>query len=178
MNGGYRYLMYCLDAPKIVRQTLATAVASTALVAGTQYSIVSVGTSNFTLAGAETNTVGCIFTATGATAGNGTAQAEVNTSSLIGNLQQPYTYGGATSKMLRDPYDIFTDSVHFPMSSVIGAGSTTADQSTLTVGQIILSNNSSALALSLDWTVEAFGYSAKDVNGLVENRQLVLRMSL
>lgn len=41
------------------------------MVAGTSYKIYSVGTSNFTLVGAASNTVGTIFTATGPTTGGG-----------------------------------------------------------------------------------------------------------
>ena len=42
-------------------------------VIGTNYTIVSIGTTDFTLVGASSNTVGVIFTATGAGAGSGTA---------------------------------------------------------------------------------------------------------
>lgn len=44
-----------------------------AFVVGNDYQIVSVGTTNFTLIGASANTVGVIFTATGAGTGTGTA---------------------------------------------------------------------------------------------------------
>lgn len=52
-------------------------VAATALVAGKQYVIEFVGTTNFTLIGAASNTVGLLFTATGPGAGGttGTVQA-------------------------------------------------------------------------------------------------------
>ena len=42
-------------------------------IAGQQYKIVSVGSTNFTLIGADSNTVGTIFTATGPGSGSGTA---------------------------------------------------------------------------------------------------------
>jgi hypothetical protein len=51
-------------------------VAATALVAGTIYQILTVGTSDFTLVGASANTVGTIFTATGATTGTGTVSGQ------------------------------------------------------------------------------------------------------
>ncbi len=54
------------------------AVASTALVTGKSYKIVSAGTSNFTLVGAANNNVGTVFTATGTTAGTGTAAPSAN----------------------------------------------------------------------------------------------------
>ena len=47
-------------------------VDATALVTGTVYQILTVGTSDFTLVGASANTVGTIFTATGTTTGTGT----------------------------------------------------------------------------------------------------------
>lgn len=47
-------------------------VNATAMVAGQVYRILTVGTSNFTLAGATANTVGTVFTATGTTTGTGT----------------------------------------------------------------------------------------------------------
>lgn len=47
-------------------------VIATALVAGTTYKIVALGTTNFTLVGAAANVVGTTFVATGAGAGTGT----------------------------------------------------------------------------------------------------------
>ena len=51
-------------------------VAATALVAGTIYQILTVGTSDFTLVGASDNTVGTVFTATGTTTGTGTVSGQ------------------------------------------------------------------------------------------------------
>ena len=51
-------------------------VAATALVTGTVYQILTVGTSDFTLVGASSNTVGTIFTATGTTTGTGTVSGQ------------------------------------------------------------------------------------------------------
>ena len=48
-------------------------IAADSLVAGEQYKIETVGTTAFTSVGADSNTVGTIFTATGATVGTGTA---------------------------------------------------------------------------------------------------------
>lgn len=48
-------------------------VAPTALVVGQQYRILTVGTTNWTLVGAASNTVGAVFVATGTTTGTGTA---------------------------------------------------------------------------------------------------------
>ena len=50
--------------------------AATALVAGTTYQILTVGTTDFTLVGASANTVGVIFTATGVGTGTGTVSGQ------------------------------------------------------------------------------------------------------
>lgn len=49
----------------------ASGITAPNMVAGTSYKIYSVGTSNFTLVGAASNTVGTVFTATGSTTGSG-----------------------------------------------------------------------------------------------------------
>jgi hypothetical protein len=48
-------------------------IAATALVNGTNYTITTIGTTDFTLVGAASNTVGLVFSATGAGTGSGTA---------------------------------------------------------------------------------------------------------
>ena len=51
-------------------------VAATALVTGTVYQILTVGTSDFTGVGASANTIGTVFTATGTTTGTGTVSGQ------------------------------------------------------------------------------------------------------
>jgi len=51
----------------------ATTATAGAFIVGRRYKIVTVGTTNYTLIGAASNTVGVIFTATGAGSGTGTA---------------------------------------------------------------------------------------------------------
>lgn len=60
----------------------ATAIAATVLSASTQYVIETVGTTDFTLIGAASNTVGLVFTASGAGTGTGTAKPYVTTSTF------------------------------------------------------------------------------------------------
>jgi hypothetical protein len=60
----------------------AIAIAATALSASTQYVIETVGTTDFTLIGAASNTVGVVFTATGAGTGTGTAKPYVTTATF------------------------------------------------------------------------------------------------
>ena len=50
--------------------------AATALVSGTIYQILTVGTTDFTTVGASANTVGTVFTATGAGTGTGTVSGQ------------------------------------------------------------------------------------------------------
>ena len=59
-----------------------SSVAATALVAGRTYVIVSLGTTDFTLVGAENNTIGTSFIATGAGAGTGTTYGSGGTYTL------------------------------------------------------------------------------------------------
>jgi hypothetical protein len=61
-------------------------VAAGAFVVGIPYKIAVVGTTNFTLIGASANTVGTIFTATGAGSGTGTATTEPHSGSMPGRL--------------------------------------------------------------------------------------------
>jgi hypothetical protein len=65
-------------------------VASTALVAGQQYVIATLGSSNFQLAGSSANTVGTYFIASGTTTGTGTAWALNGRTAWLQYGLQPY----------------------------------------------------------------------------------------
>jgi hypothetical protein len=56
-----------------IRGSITSTVTAGSFVVNTAYTITSIGTTDFTLIGASSNTVGVIFTATGAGAGSGTA---------------------------------------------------------------------------------------------------------
>jgi hypothetical protein len=159
LAGGFRYLICAVDAPKYTQQTLVT-VNATAMVTGQTYTILTVGTTNWTSIGAAVATIGCVFVknATAGT-GNGTGSQEVNTSILIGNGQYPNQTG-----FLRDPYDIRTDIPHIPFSAVLVTTNTPqpADPSSVAVSGIAISGNSGTVSPTLDWTVEAIGYSANN----------------
>jgi hypothetical protein len=71
-------------------------VASTALSAGTTYIIHATGTSNFVNAGALTNVIGAVFTATGTTTGNGTAQVFDTTKSNYNTALGAYAGTGTS----------------------------------------------------------------------------------
>jgi len=74
-----------LSANLLPTSTVATTVAAGAIVVGTKYRIVSVGTTDWTLIGAASNTVGVVFTATAVGTGSGTASVEVEGSNYKGD---------------------------------------------------------------------------------------------
>lgn len=73
-----------------------TIVNAGSFVVGEIYEIVSVGTTDFTLIGAASNTVGLIFTATGVGSGTGTASnlKIVNSPNAVREIDFPNPYGG------------------------------------------------------------------------------------
>ena len=88
--GGIRFyttFANAINGGKTNAETLAeiSTIAATALVAGTVYRIVTVGTSNFTSVGAAINAVGTVFTATGATTGTGTVVAAIPIKVVVQN---------------------------------------------------------------------------------------------
>ena len=68
---------YVTDAPYMNMTASTTPSAATSLIVGNSYVITSLGTSNFTLAGASANKVGIQFIATSTTTGTGTATAAI-----------------------------------------------------------------------------------------------------
>jgi len=107
-------------------------------IVGTSYQIQSVGTTDFTLIGASSNTVGVIFTATGAGSGTGTAGvgygdyfspspdyltlSSGDTSSLVPNLAIVFsapTFGGITANKYYYVSSII-DPTTFTISETIG----------------------------------------------------------
>jgi hypothetical protein len=92
---------------------LSTSVAAGAFVVGSIYSIESVGSTNFTSIGASANTIGVIFTATGAGSGSGTAF----------NTEKRYTVNG-TINSDQDPSDVLRDLAGAMAGSVVDTGGT------------------------------------------------------
>ena len=82
-----------LSANLLPTTTAASVVVATALVAGTKYRIVTVGTTDFTLIGASANTVGVVFTATAVGLGTGTASVEIDGTSYKGDGFYNYSDG-------------------------------------------------------------------------------------
>lgn len=69
-------------------QSYGSAVTAGSFVVGVEYEIVSVGTTNFTLIGAASNTVGVSFTATGVGSGTGTASPATGRGFDVTNLDK------------------------------------------------------------------------------------------
>jgi hypothetical protein len=61
----------------VLASTVGATVTAGSFVVGTQYTILTVGTTSFTAIGASANTVGVVFTATGVGSGTGTATTNV-----------------------------------------------------------------------------------------------------
>lgn len=163
LAGKFRYLICAVDSPKTTQQTLANRTVTlllNQLVTGNTYVIATLGTGvNWTSIGAAVAIVGCVFVYNGVvTTGTlGVATEEVSTSILIGNLQTP-----EQTTFLRDPYDIYTDIPHVPFNSVTGASKNPqpADISNVAVSKIVIGSTSGTINPTLDWTVEACGYSS------------------
>jgi len=83
-----------LDFSTITLAAAPGVYAATAIVPGTTYTILSIGTTNFTLIGAESNTVGVEFVATGVGSGTGTVLEEVLIEfARYNSFQIPYNAG-------------------------------------------------------------------------------------
>lgn len=73
-------------------------VTAGAFVVGVAYTIISIGTTDFTLIGAASNTVGLTFTATGVGTGTGTACSNTNSNTAVGyNAGNANTTGSITA---------------------------------------------------------------------------------
>lgn len=72
-------------------QIIGYTVTAGSFVVGNQYKILTVGTTDFTLIGASSNTVGIVFVATGVGVGNGTAYSILESPTVYGNAFQTYT---------------------------------------------------------------------------------------
>ena len=155
LNAGYRYLICAVDNPKDSSQTTAT-VNATALVAGVRYTILTVGTANWTAVGAPVAAIGCVFTATGVAIGTGTATYEVNTSLLIANGVSP-----TQTTFLRDPYNIHTSMPHITLNTVANntPGPIVGNPEDMPISAIVFGTTSSAISPTLDFSVEYLGYS-------------------
>ena len=90
-----------------------TSISASAMTLGQSYQILSVGTTDFTLVGAASNTIGVTFICTGTATGTGTV-------SFMPITGQKYTFSGTTDSMWNgQTYPvIYVDSTHFGVSGV------------------------------------------------------------
>ena len=106
-------------------------MAATAMVAGTQYTVLTVGTTDYTLVGG-TNVVGARFTATGPGAGTGTVSQQVGFLGATANGQTPTNIYGDAIKAARSrgakfvPENIFMADALCRLTAAHGQASTSA----------------------------------------------------
>lgn len=74
-----------LSANLLPTSTVASTVVATALVAGNKYRILTVGSTDFTLVGADDNNIGTVFTATAVGTGSGTVNVEIDGAKVKGD---------------------------------------------------------------------------------------------
>jgi len=87
-------------------------IAATTTVAASAYTILTLGTTDYTLIGAASNTVGLRFTATGAGTGSGTVSGQTGFNVCTANGQTPSnTYGGALQAAKSRGAKFFPESV-------------------------------------------------------------------
>lgn len=86
------------NIPSIVPEWTNVILTAGAFIVGRTYRIVTVGTTNFTLIGAASNTIGVSFTATGVGSGTGTAQTAYLLGEMVrvGNYHHKALYGSLT----------------------------------------------------------------------------------
>jgi hypothetical protein len=93
-------------------------VTAGSFVVGVAYTIISIGTTDFTLIGAASNTVGLTFTATGAGTGTGTAASNTNSNTAVG-----YQVGSAITT---GNYNVAVGSINAASQNTLGANTTGA----------------------------------------------------
>ena len=82
-----------LSANLLPTTTAASVTVAGSFIIGTKYRIVTVGTTDFTLVGASSNTIGVVFIATGVGGGNGTASVEIDGIKVKGDGYYGYSDG-------------------------------------------------------------------------------------
>ena len=137
-----------------------------AFVIGDEYKIVSIGTTDFTLIGASSNTVGETFTATGIGSGTGTA-IELLTSTTIDIPTTDITGGFQIGQYVTDM--VFDGASQLPASTQITAISAASGVTTLTVEWIGLT----IITTTIDPTSLAANDQQNDSYSLFEGARIV-----
>lgn len=107
-------------AGNVLTSTTTSTVTAGSFVVGTEYTIASVGTTNFVAIGAASNTVGVVFTATGVGSGDGTATTNVWASSAPAGVGAGQTWQDVLSS--RASGTTYTNSTGKPI--MVNAGMT------------------------------------------------------
>lgn len=98
------YVANVVSGTQLILSPDAADTIATSIVASTRYQITSIGSTDFTLIGASSNTVGVIFTASGAGLGTGTARRLVNLTGTSGAPDRTFLYKTPVMDTLRDVY--------------------------------------------------------------------------
>lgn len=139
-----------------------TAVTAGSFVTGLSYTIVSVGTTDFTLIGASANTVGVTFKATGV--GSGTGTATLNAKYDIGPYEFDLGYGAWPST---DYYGLaFTGLVSGSKVKVFTTGTDTELFSTASSSTTETWSVNSSSTVTVDYVVLKAGYEPIRVTGI------------
>jgi hypothetical protein len=83
----------------VLTSTASTTITAGSFVVGVEYSILTIGSTDFTLIGAASNTVGVVFTATGVGVGSGTAQITTWQSSQVYPLTRTTVNAGGANPL-------------------------------------------------------------------------------
>lgn len=105
----------------LLTSTAGSTVSAGSFVVGVEYTILTVGTTNFASIGASTSTIGVVFTATGVGSGTGTATINTWTSSAASGLGVSQTWAQYTTST-RVSGTTYTNSTGKPIMVILGYG--------------------------------------------------------
>lgn len=102
LAGTTYYIANVVSTSQLILSPDAADTVATSILASTRYQITDLGTTDFTLIGASSNTVGVIFTASGPGTGTGTARRLVNLTGTSGAPPRTFLYKMPVTDTLRD----------------------------------------------------------------------------
>jgi hypothetical protein len=143
-------------------QNISQSVIAGSFIVGVSYTILSAGTTDFTLIGAANSTVGTVFTATGVGSGSGTASSNSNGNTAIGYMSGRYIANGSTA--LTSPTNCtyigtnsFASADGVTNETAIGYGSIGKGSNTVVIGSTYVTQQYLYGHINLDTTVTAVG---------------------
>jgi len=133
-------------------------LAATALSAATSYEIVTIGTTDFTAIGAASNTVGLIFTASGAGTGTGTAKLASTIDAgdnRIANVTDPVLDQDAATKLYVDSASAAGWTIDDGSTSQVieGGGTLTINGTTNEIDAVVTATDTLTIGLPNDVTI-------------------------